>query len=119
MFAVSRVFAGALKNSARVLDMRRYKTTGRVKFFDTVKGFGFVTPDDGSADVFVHQTNIHAEGFRSLDENEDVEFDVEHDPRKGKYFATNVTGPDGSFCRGAPRDSRRVPSGRFNNDDRY
>ena len=106
MFALTRAFTGVFKQSARVvLDTRRFKVTGRVKFFDVVKGFGFITPEDGSADVFVHQTAIHSDGFRSLAEGEDVEFDVEHDPRKGKYFATNVTGPAGSFVQGAPAPS--------------
>jgi cold shock CspA family protein len=84
-----------------------------------VKGFGFITPADGSADVFVHQTSIHAQGFRSLAEGEDVEFDVEHDPRKGKYFAVNVTGPNGGFVQGAPPQQKR-PMGtrRFDDQER-
>jgi CspA family cold shock protein len=50
--------------------------TGVVKWFSAEKGFGFVTPDDGSADVFVHFSAIQGDGYKSLDEGQKVEFDV-------------------------------------------
>ena len=50
--------------------------TGTVKWFSAEKGFGFITPDDGSADVFVHFSAIAGEGYRNLDENAKVEYDV-------------------------------------------
>ncbi len=50
--------------------------TGTVKWFSAEKGFGFITPDDGSADVFVHFSAIAGEGYRNLEENQKVEFDV-------------------------------------------
>ena len=83
------------------------KTTGTVKFFDSTKGFGFITPSGGGEDIFVHQTAIYARGFRSLAEGEEVEFDIgEDEKRKGKKFALNVTGPNGVFVQGAPRRER-------------
>ena len=51
-------------------------TTGTVKFFNAAKGFGFIAPQDGSKDVFVHHTAILADGFKTLAENQQVEFDV-------------------------------------------
>ncbi|GAB3077803.1 cold-shock protein [Corynebacterium aquatimens] len=50
--------------------------TGTVKWFNAEKGFGFIAPDDGSADVFVHYSEIQGNGFRTLEENQRVEFEV-------------------------------------------
>jgi CspA family cold shock protein len=61
---------------------------GTVKWFNDTKGFGFVTPADGSADVFVHHTSIQSEGYRSLAEGAEVEFEVVEGEKGPK--ATNV-----------------------------
>ena len=50
--------------------------TGKVKWFNERKGYGFITPDDGGADLFVHHTSIEMNGFRSLSENSAVEYEV-------------------------------------------
>ena len=64
-------------------------TNGTVKWFNESKGFGFITPADGSKDVFVHFSAIQAEGFKALAEGQSVNFNVEDGP-KGPQ-ATNVT----------------------------
>ena len=56
-------------------------TQGTVKWFNDDKGFGFIAQDDGQADVFVHHTNIGGTGFKSLKEDQRVEFDVEQGPK--------------------------------------
>jgi CspA family cold shock protein len=52
------------------------RTTGTVKWFNDTKGFGFITPEDGSKDCFVHHSAIQSNGFRTLAEGEKVEFDI-------------------------------------------
>ncbi len=56
---------------------------GKVKWFDSKKGFGFITPESGE-DVFVHFSEIQAEGFRNLEEGDQVEFEIEKDQRGPK-----------------------------------
>ena len=63
-------------------------TTGTVKWFSADKGFGFITPDDGSKDLFVHHSEIQADGYKSLDDGQKVEY-VVGEGQKGPC-ATNV-----------------------------
>jgi CspA family cold shock protein len=79
-------------------------TVGTVKWFNGEKGFGFISPEDGRADVFVHFSQIAGSGFRNLEENQRVEFDVEaghKGPQAANVAPSNnltalTTGPPGS-----------------------
>ena len=66
-----------------------FMAQGTVKWFNAEKGFGFITPDEGSTDLFVHFSAIQAKGYKRLDENQRVSFDVE-EGAKGPQ-ATNVS----------------------------
>ena len=65
-------------------------TQGTVKFFNAQKGFGFIQPDDGSKDVFVHITAVERAGMRGLDEGQKISFEVVADRRTGKSSADNL-----------------------------
>ncbi|CAH1368884.1 hypothetical protein MTP99_010383 [Tenebrio molitor] len=74
---------------------------GKCKWFNVAKGWGFITPDDGGQDVFVHQSVIQMSGFRSLGDDEEVEFECQVSD-KG-LEATKVSGPQNTDCRGSHR----------------
>mmetsp|Transcript_61240 Transcript_61240/g.95105 ORF Transcript_61240/g.95105 Transcript_61240/m.95105 type:complete len:184 (-) Transcript_61240:68-619(-) len=100
--SLSLVGRRARRSQRRVLMDEGEKIKGACKWFNAEKGFGFIERDDGEADVFVHQSVIHAPGFRSLAEGEEVEF-ILKEGSNGKMAAADVTGPDGEFVQGAPR----------------
>lgn len=64
-------------------------TNGTVKWFNATKGFGFIAPEGGSKDVFVHVTALERAGIRGLDDGQAVSFDLERD-RDGRTSATNL-----------------------------
>lgn len=66
-------------------------TTGTVKFFNDQKGFGFIAPDDGSTDVFVHVSALQRSGMASLSEGQKVEFTTAIDERKGKVAVDKIS----------------------------
>jgi cold shock protein len=65
-------------------------TTGTVKWFNGQKGFGFIQPDDGGKDVFVHISAVERAGMRSLNEGQKIEFEVVADRKTGKSSADNL-----------------------------
>ncbi len=66
------------------------QTTGTVKWFNDQKGFGFIQPDNGGNDVFVHISAVERAGWHTLKEGQKINFDLQHDPKKGKDSAANL-----------------------------
>ena len=66
-------------------------STGKVKWFNQEKGFGFITNDEDGKDIFVHFSGINGNGYKSLEEGQKVSFEVENDARSNKSRAVNVT----------------------------
>jgi CspA family cold shock protein len=64
--------------------------TGTVKWFNSTKGYGFIQPDQGGPDVFVHVSAVERSGMSGLDEGDKLSFDLQNDPKKGKSSAVNL-----------------------------
>jgi CspA family cold shock protein len=67
-----------------------YMATGTVKWFNATKGFGFIQPDDGGTDVFVHISAVERAGLSSLNEGQKISFEAKKDPMRGKTSAENL-----------------------------
>ena len=65
-------------------------TTGTVKWFNSTKGFGFIQPDNGSTDVFVHASAVERAGMRSLSDGQKISYEVIQDRKSGKSSAENL-----------------------------
>lgn len=63
---------------------------GTVKWFNSTKGYGFIQPEDGTADIFVHISAVEQAGLRSLNEGQKLSYDLQNDPRKNKSSAANL-----------------------------
>ncbi|XP_068663656.1 glycine-rich protein 2-like [Aristolochia californica] len=81
------------------------RSIGTVRWFSDQKGFGFITPNEGGEDLFVHQSSILSDGFRSLSEGETVEFEISSGD-DGRTKAVDVTGPDGAPVSGGRSGGR-------------
>ena len=66
-------------------------TTGTVKFYNDQKGYGFIAPDDGSKDVFVHATALQRSGMEGLSEGQKVNFETDIDQRSGKTAVSTIS----------------------------
>lgn len=70
--------------------LEKHMPTGTVKWFNSTKGYGFIQPDNGGADVFVHISAVERAGLNGLKDGQKISFEEERDPRKGKTAAVNL-----------------------------
>jgi cold shock protein len=83
---------------------------GTVKFFNSSKGYGFIQPDDGSKDAFVHISAVESSGMSMLSENQRVSYDLEED-RRGKMSAVNLKAPEDNAGSGQAAEPPEQASG--------
>ena len=87
----ARVFFCVRRHMTNVDQKGNSMTNGTVKFYNDQKGYGFIAPDDGGNDVFVHATALERAGLSGLSEGQKVTFDTEVDSRSGKTAVANIT----------------------------
>lgn len=93
--------------------------TGTVKFFNSAKGFGFISPDDGGADVFVHISAVERSGLQGLNDGDQVSFELEQDRRSGKMAATDLRVLASGGPARRPQRSFDRPQRSFDRDSSY
>merc|ERR1719436_2202970 len=108
---MAQPMAQPMQGQAQPMQMVPKKCKGTCKKFDSSKGFGFITLEDGSGDVFVHYSEIQAQGFKSLAEGELVEFQIVTQD-DGRRKAVHVTGPGGVNVQGQKRQMGGFGGGR-------
>jgi CspA family cold shock protein len=87
---MSRISRASSSNAPTPVAKDKVMKTGTVKFYNTQKGFGFIQPDDGGKDVFVHATALERAGIRTLNEGQKVSFDTQEDRRTGKIAVGTI-----------------------------
>jgi CspA family cold shock protein len=88
--ATGRASSDARSFSTLSLTGKTTMSTGTVKWFNTQKGFGFIQPDDGGKDVFVHISAVQRSGMQTLNEGQKISFEIVQDKRSGKAAAENL-----------------------------